>query len=216
MAEFFRRRRAHAEVASIDAWLRLGYDEEAIWTGLRPGPSVAAVAARLGSLPGDFLDDRVSLAQLAGDVLEGVDEVTALVLAEARGLPAARQGAAVALWLWASEHVVEPFAPPLDTGHAARAIAALALRLAPVVPPEQWLVDAERRDEATRLFLLWSGLLPAGEDPPTARARWERLDSLARDAAIRAALEEQQHRLEVQRRLEEKRAAEAATRYTRE
>lgn len=215
MAEFFRRRRERQDVGSIDAWLRLGHDEDAIWNGLAPGPSVAAVASRLGSVPGDFLDERVSLPALGGDVIEA-EGATADVLAEAGERDAARRGAAIGVWLWASERVVEPFAPALGTQHAARALAALAFRLAPVVPPEQWLVDADRRDEAARLFLLWNGTLPAGEDVPTARARWERLDSLTRNAAIRAALDEQQHRLEVQRRLAEKRAAEAAARYTRE
>ena len=228
MADLFSRFRRDREKAAsapsdLTAWFALGLDAETMWTQLRPGPSAADVASRLGSAPGDFLDPRLDLVALAGDVLNASELADApykaglnTLLVQAADQPTSRIGAALALWLWASEDLVEPFDPPLDRTRIGTGIAALALRLAPVVPPSDWLVDAEHREEAARLFLLWNGLLPAGEDLATARARWDRRDSLTRNAALRQMMEDQQHRLDVQRALTEKRAAEAAARYVHE
>jgi hypothetical protein len=202
---------------SLAAWFALGHDEEAVWSGLVPGPAVDDVASRLSSLPQQFLDERVSLRALAGDVLGGPrPAAVAELLARCAASPASRRGAAVALWLYASEDLVEPFDPMLDRAGVPRAIAALALRLAPTVDPAEWLVAAERREEAARAFLLWNGQLPAGEDVATARSLWDRHDSLRRNRALASALTDHQHRLEVLARLQTKRAAEASARYSHE
>ena len=50
-------------------WFERGEDEEAFWSGLVPGPSVAEVASRLSSVPRDFLDAQVCVVGLTGDVL---------------------------------------------------------------------------------------------------------------------------------------------------
>lgn len=202
--------------STIDEWLVLGYDEVAIWQALQPGPALADLASRLSSVPRDFLEPAVSLRALAGDVLGSVDGQLLSVLITAQADDARRRGAALALWLWASSDVIAPFAPALDSTWAARAIAALALRLAPIVDPGDWLVDSRNREEAARLFLLWCGQLPAAESAETARAMWDRHDSIRRNAALAAALEEHQHRLAVTQALAAKQAAEAAARYTHE
>lgn len=199
--------------ATLRAWFDLAYDEEALWQQLVPGPRLDAVAQRISSTPGDFLDDRVDVVALAGDVLGSPDSLRTLLPAITSD-PAARAGAAVALWLFASQTVVAAFEPPVPA--AVAAIAALGLRLAPVVPAQQWLTDVTRREEAARLFLLWCGRLPADETVDASRAMSRRLDSLARDRALAAMATEHAHRLEVQRRLREQRAAEAASRYTHE
>ena len=196
----------------LRAWFDLALDEEAAWQGAVAGPRLDAVAERIGSTPGDFLDERVDVAALAADVL-GTEAIRPMLPAITSAVEA-RTGAAVGLWLFASQTVLAPFDPPLpETGVA---VAALALRLAPVVPAHQWLIDVTRREEAARLFLLWCGRLPAGENLDAARALARRLDSLARNQALAAMATEHAHRLEVQRRLREKRAAEAAARYTHE
>lgn len=196
----------------LRAWYELGLDEDAAWRQAVPGPHLGAVAERLGSTPSDFLDERIDLAALASDVF-GTETLRAMLPALSEERETLR-GAAVGLWLLASQHVVAPFDPPLpDSGVA---VAALGLRLAPVVPPRQWLVDVARREEAARLFLLWCGRLPAGEDADTARSLARRLDSLARNQALASMATEHAHRLAVQRRLREQRAAEAAARYTHE
>ena len=201
----------------LDAWFARGEDEEAVWTRLLEGPSLDELSARLSSIPRDFLDPRVSLRAVAGDLYGGQlrPDVTA-VLEQAQAAEPSHRGAAIALWLWASEELVGPLGSGITTGWAARTIAALAFRLAPMVDPGEWLTDAARREEAARLFLLWCGYLPAGEDAAVARSLWERHDSLRRNAAMQAMLADHQHRVEVTAELRKKAAMEAAARYTHE
>jgi hypothetical protein len=189
-----------------------------------PGPSADAVASRIGAVPKSFLDDKVGIVALAGDILgsdrgrsqESTDIVTVLDEVTTTASSAARRGAAIALWLWAGEEELGALAPPLARGHAARALAAMAFRLAAVVDPVEWISDAERRDEAARAFLFWSGQLPGGEDRGTAASLLAMRDSLQRNGALAAAAAEHAHRLEVTRKLQEARAREAAARYTHE
>lgn len=195
----------------LKAWLAQAPADHVAWAAARPGPALDAVAARLSSVPRAFLDERVSIAALAGDVL-GRTVVAAAHAEDAR----VRRGAAIGLWLVASDEIVDPFDPPLAGPAAPRAVDALALRLAPVVDPLDWLSDDERREEAARLFLLWHGFLPAGEDRDTARALLDARDSLRRDAALAEALAAHEHRQEIARRLADARAKEAAARYTSE
>jgi hypothetical protein len=193
-------------------WAQVAPTEDAVWAQAVPGPSVDEVAARLSRIPRPFLDDRVSLVALAGDVL-GAQTVASTEFAQNARV---RTGGAIALWLVASEELVAPFRPPLPAVHAVRSVDALALRLAPIADPQTWLIDDERREEAVRLFLLWSGLLPAGEDARTARSLFDARDSLQRDAALAEAYAEHRHRADVARRLAEARAKEAAARYSHE
>lgn len=201
----------------LSTWFARGEDEEGIWGTLVPGPSAAEIGTRISTIPRDFLDERASLVAIAGDLFDSAPPPGLTdVLRSASAAPATRAGAAVALWVWSSTSLVAPFESALSTESAARAAAALAFRLAPVVDPSIWLVDAARREEASRLFLLWSGHLPAGEDATTARSMWERCDSLRRDAALQAMLADHQHRVEVTTALRAKEAAEAAARYVHE
>jgi hypothetical protein len=193
-------------------WAQVAPTEDAAWAAVVPGPAVDEVAARLSRIPRPFLDERLSLVALTGDVLGG----PTVASAEFADDPRIRAGAAIALWLIASEEIVAPFEPALPAANAARAVDALALRLAPVVDPQTWLIDDERREEAVRMFLLWSGLLPAGEDVRTARSLFDARDTLQRDAALAEAYAEHRHRADVARRLAEARAKEAAARYSHE
>ena len=193
-------------------WADRGGDTDAAWVGLTPGPSVDEVAARLTTAPRPFLDERVSVAALAGDVLGGQPLECLALTAH----PRVSTAAALGLWLVASESVVGPFSAPLNPDRAPFAVDAFALRLGPVVDPLQWLSDDERREEAARTFLLWAGFLPAGEDAPTARALLAARDSLQRNRALAEAFEEHRHRAEVARRLADARAREAAARYSTE
>jgi hypothetical protein len=208
----------------LQRWLARNESIDAVWAGMVPGPSAESVASRIGAVPKTFLDDRVRVVALAGDVLESdrgrgqesTDVVAVLDEVTATGSSAARRGAAIALWLWAGDEELGPLAPPLARENAARALAAMAFRLASVVDPAEWVSDAERRDEAARTFLFWSGQLPAGEDRDTASSLLTMRDSLQRNGALAAAAEEHAHRLEVTRKLQEARAREAAARYTHE
>lgn len=216
--------RAESAEQLLQRWLDRGDDVDIVWGQTAPGPSVDAVASRISSVPKSFLDDRVALVALAGDILgadrgrtvastEIVQVLTDVTLARSS---AARRGAAIALWIWASEDLFGALSPRLVTTHASRTLAALALRLAAVVDPAEWISDAERRDEAARTFLLWSGQLPATEDRATARSLLDMRDSLQHNGALAAAAAEHAHRLEVTRALNDARAREAAARYTHE
>ncbi|TPW76282.1 phosphohydrolase [Schumannella soli] len=204
----------------LDRWFALRLDETRVWDALAPGPALEVVQTRISSAPQSFLAESISLRALTGDVLAEAPEhvrTTAAAIADgAQRDPASRQGAALALWLWASHELLAPFRPELDVRWAHSSIGALAFRLAPLVEPRRWLADGESREEAARLFLLWSGRTPAGEDAATARARWERRDTIARDAALRELVADEEHRRRVQAALAEKRAAEAAARYSHE
>lgn len=210
--------------ALLQRWLSRNENIDAVWAQLAPGPSADAVASRIGAVPKTFLDHRVRVVALAGDVLgsdrgrtpELTEVVSVLDEVTSTGSSAARRGAAMALWLWAGEEELGALDPPLARGHAARVLAAMAFRLASVVDPAEWISDAERRDEAARTFLFWSGQLPGGEDRDTATSLLVMRDSLQRNSALAAAAAEHAHRLEVTRTLQEARAREAAARYTHE
>lgn len=208
-------------------WSSIAPVEDEQWASLRPGPSVLAVAARLSTVPSDFLDEQVSIHALAGDLLgtHTVAQVASLpFVADDR----VRRGVAIGLWLLSSELILGPFDPPLTVGpregeslplvdqRDTLPLSALGLRLAPVVDPAEWIADAERREEAARTFLLWNGQLPAGERPDAARAALAARDSLTFNQALAASFAEHRHRDELRRRLDEARAREAAARYSRE
>ena len=195
----------------LAAWSERSGGEQEAWSRVRPGPSLDDIASRLSSVPHTFLDDRVSLTALAGDVLGN-----GLGCLAFEGDPRVRRGGAIGLWLVASEDLVAPFAPSLRHGTAGLAVDALALRLAPVADPSGWVADDERRIEAARTFLLWAGYLPGGEDAHTAASLLAAVDSLARDRALAEAYEGHRHRADIARKLQEARRREAAARYSSE
>lgn len=223
MADFFRRwakkSQPQEQQGLLNLWLARDDDETAVWAELWDGPSVEELGTRLSTVPQTFLDDRVDITALAGDVLaldpgSPVSELTSAVAAT--GSSPARRAVAIALWLWASEDEVGSFSTPLRRQYVERTIAALAFRLAPVVDPTAWISDAERRDEAVRTFLLWSGQRPAGETDEAARGILAMRDSLQHSRALAEALQDHQHRLEVAKRLQAAQAKEAAARYSSE
>ncbi|MGV0740145.1 hypothetical protein BA059_03845 [Mycolicibacterium sp. (ex Dasyatis americana)] len=197
-------------------WFAEGLDEQAVWSGLNPGPTVDEVAARLASTPQPFLADTVDVVALACDVFNHTGCAAAAQRIAERGTPASRRGAAIGLWLFASADLIGPFSVSLDERRAATALLALAFRVAPLVEPGRWLSDSDRRDEAVRTFLLWDGLLPHGEDAVQARSLFEMRDSVRREGALAQALADHEHRMAVQRRLADAKAKEAAARYNSE
>ncbi|GGR68920.1 hypothetical protein J2S40_004627 [Nocardioides luteus] len=202
----------------FEAWLDEELDPEAAWTGLTPGPSVDEVMSRISTTPSWFLDDAVDVVALAGDVFDTADgrPVAAARRVAATGKATARQGAGVVLWLVASQELAGPFSAALREDRLDRALVTMAMRLAAVVEAPRWVEEAERREEAARTFLLWSGQLPGREDERNARALLARLDSAARAEALERARRDREHRAEIRRRLEDARAREAASRYSPE
>lgn len=197
-------------------WFAEGLDEQAVWSTLKPGPTVDEVAARMASTPQPFLADNVDVVALTCDVFNHTGCAAAAQRIAEQGTPASRRGAAIGLWLFASTELIGPLTAPLDDRKAVTALLALAFRVAPLVDPGRWLSDAERRDEAVRTFLLWNGLLPHGEDATQARSLFEMRDSVRREGALAQALADHEHRMAVQRRLADAQAKEAAARYNSE
>lgn len=195
----------------LAAWSERSGGEAEAWARARTGPTLESVAARISRVPQEFLDERVSLRALAGDVLGAQ-----IIASRFEDDPRVRTGAAIGLWLVASEGLLEPLDPPLSTGWAALAVDALALRVAPVASPAEWTSDDERRTEAARSFLLWCGFVPAGEDAATAASLLAACDSLARNRALAEAYEGHRHRADIARKLAEARRKEAAARYSSE
>jgi len=202
--------------ALLDRWFALEHDEDEVWSRLIPGPPLTEITSRLSTVPRAFLAPEARLRAIAGDLGAIGAQSARAVLDVAQKQDESRRGFAIALWLLASEELVATVEPTLRSVNRDRAMAALGLRLAAIVDPGEWISDAQRREEAARCFLLWSGYLPAGEDATTARALWDRLDSLRRNTALLESLADHQHRLEVMRKLREKQAMEAAARYTNE
>jgi hypothetical protein len=214
----------------LELWFAREDDVDIAWRQCVPGPSAAEIATRLSLVPPAFLADDVGILPLAEHILEaeygstdrtgaGMRARRVLSVADqvrASGSSAARRGAALVLWLWASDDLHGPLSVPLTVVSHDRALAALAFRLAAVVDPADWVRDADRRDEAARQFLFWSGHLPAGEDEATARSILAMRDSLQQNAALTQTLADHEHRLEVSRRLREAWAREAAARYSSE
>jgi hypothetical protein len=214
----------------LELWFARGDDDVALWRQCVPGPGVDEIATRLSLVPPAFLADGVAILPLCEHILEmeygavvstaaGRRSQSVLEVAEqvrATGSSAARRGAALVLWLWASDDVHGPLSVPLRVVSSDRALAALAFRMAAAVDPADWVRDADRRDEAARQFLFWSGQLPAGEDEASARSIFAMRDSLQQNAALAQTLADHEHRLEVSRRLQAARAREAAARYSSE
>jgi len=218
----------------LELWFARAEDDQLAWRQAVPGPTAAEIGTRLSLVPPSFLDDAVAIRQLAEHILQpeydaGGDphnvrmaayqaRATLGVVDQVRdtGSRAARRGAALALWLWASDGLHGPLSVPLTPSWRDRALAAMAFRLASVVDPLDWVRDADRRDEAARIFLFWSGHLPDGEDEATARSILGMRDSLLQNAALAQTLVDHEHRLEVTRRLNAARAREAAARYSSE
>lgn len=90
------------------------------------------------------------------------------------------------------------------------------IKLAALVPPEQFVKDADRREELVRTVLDRLGLLPPDESEAQARDRLTTLDSVERARVIeetRAAAERARQLAEEMARRE---AEEAASKYQRE
>ncbi len=196
----------------LAAWTRLGVRDTDLWARTVPGPRLADVEARLSAVPAPFVADEAAPLAIVRDCGIGGTFAAEALLGDAR----AAKGAAIAAWLIGSEDLYGPLDPPLAAGAAPLLVDALSLRLAPTADPLTWIGDAQRREEAARWSLLALGYRPAGEGIHDASSLLSSLDSLRRDAALAAVLEEQTHRQAVAAKLAEARAREATARYTRE
>ncbi len=218
--------RSAAPNTALDEWASWEWDEERAWQESADGPELAEVMARIAAVPGPFLDAALDPAALLNDLVvnlgPGRGQQPAggnfgTVLGDiVRRHPdtATRTGIAVGLWLSGSALLAGGVDWPVSARTMLTASLALGMRLAPVVEPVLWVRDAERREEAARLYLLWSGLRPAGENIETARRILVSLDSAARTETLERAQAELDRKREVIARLADQRAREAVARYS--
>jgi len=90
------------------------------------------------------------------------------------------------------------------------------VELAGLVAADQFVNDADRREELARLGLSALSLRPAGETEAQARDRLETLSSVVRAGVISATKEKQERARKLRQAMEEKRARESAAKYSRE
>jgi len=89
-------------------------------------------------------------------------------------------------------------------------------KLAKLVAAEQFVSDTDRREELVRLVFKLLEITVDGETPQQAEDRLKALDSVERDRIIRHTKKQREHARKVKAALEAQRAAEAASRYSRE
>lgn len=88
--------------------------------------------------------------------------------------------------------------------------------LAAVVKPEKFISEPERREELSRRVLALLEMIPEGETEKAAADRLKRVDSLERQRMLAETKERVRRAEELRKKMEEKRAREAAARWNRE
>lgn len=181
------------------------------------GPPLEHLTQRLQACPDVFLSDEVEpgaiaadgIRQLAGEPLRRVD---AQSFAADRPERAARV-MLVTCWLLADEafaHQPDLVAP------ATQLLTSDLDALATVVPAEDCITDAGRREELVRFTLAALGLRPQGETEAQAADRLTTLDSAARLSVVREAQVAEERARRIREALARKARAEAAAKAMRE
>lgn len=88
--------------------------------------------------------------------------------------------------------------------------------VADLVQSDLFVTDPDRREELVRLCLASLGLRPKGESEAHAEDRLRTLDSVERARVIAATREKQERARVLRKKMEEKRAREAAAKVSRE
>ncbi len=188
------------------------------------GPAIEALLRRLAETPAEFLAE----PRIAGNGAVTVDAVVFDVLAdlghrmsdgELREFrdrkPAERNWLRMVLigaWLVHDDAFCGIGAGPKVLRWFLERLRKLAL----LVDAEQFVADADRREEMSRILLDATNLTPAGESAKQASDRLSTVDSVER-ARILAETRAQRERAEqLRKEMEAQRAREAAARYSRE
>lgn len=87
-------------------------------------------------------------------------------------------------------------------------------RMAALIDAGKFVSDPDRREELARVALRALGVQPAGETPAQSEDRLSTVDSVRRHEVLVAAKEAEERAAAVRKAMEEKRAQEAAARYS--
>ncbi len=192
------------------------------------GPPLALLLRRLAECPPDFLaapvqhgQGEIHVAAIVGDVLRDLggaplpDELGAW---NGAGETSAEQLRliCVACWLlhddWFQSHGDETLAQKAHNWLASD-LGDLSL----LVETQQWLSDADRREELARRALSALQILPQGETRNQAADRVKTLDSVERQSMILETRRSQERARHIRQEMARKKAdADAAARYGRE
>lgn len=176
---------------------------------------VSELTRRLADTPKEFTDDATSLVAVAGDVLlrTGIGTLDPALLAGLdRYRGNVRAMALLACWLVADDRLLAASAEPVRG--VLRLLTETVPELAEVARAAFVPADPDRREELARLALRDLGVAPAGENAAESADRLSTVDSVRRTEVLRAARDAEQRAQAVRQAIAEKRAQEAAARYT--
>lgn len=196
------------------------------------GPSVTHMTHRLARCPSEYLGE----PKIGDEEGVFVDALVAdLVLALGAALPRHDELEAfrtnthlhrkhlrlvqVGVWLLSDPELRKSWADEESEEIASKArvwLARALFDLAELVDPADFVTEAERREELCRSALYALDILPHGETEEVAEDRLKMLDSVERHRVIMETQERVKRAEQLRKKMAEKRAREAAARYTRE
>lgn len=174
---------------------------------------VARLTRRLADTPPDFLADTVVAPAVVSDVLlmSGGNALNATEAVEfVENEPRRRRLVLVTCWLVADPTLLARGPAALSAWLSSPDLATLAQ----LVDPVKFVRDPDRREELARLTLRALSLSPAGETTAQATDRLSTVDSVRRHEVLLAAKAAEERAAAVRKAMEEKRAREAAARYS--
>ena len=188
------------------------------------GPSLEPLLQRLSDCPAEFLDvagkanpSSVDVVAIVCDLMRTLtpDDPPEL---ESSHLAAIRKRTvkgrtliAITCWLLSDPWFLgRPHLSPLMWKLLASETLA---RIAGLVRPDQFVNDADRREELVRTCLAQLGLRPAGESAAQAADRLTTLDSSERERVLRATAAAERRAREIREAMARNRAQESASRY---
>lgn len=175
--------------------------------------SVTALTRRLADTPKEFTDEATVLTAVAGDVLLRTGPLDPAWLDDLDAYTANERGLALLVcWVVADDRVLA--ASPDPAGRIRTLLGDTVPALAQVVRASSVPADPDRREELARLVLRDLGVLPEGENEAEAVDRLSTVDSVRRVEVMRAAKAAEERAAAVRKAMEDKRAQEAAARYT--
>ncbi len=186
------------------------------------GPQLEALLHRLTDCPAEFLQppqgdsaERIDVVAIVCDqlrLMELTPEQEPQFLGALRNAsPALQTLHAMMAWLLSDAwFIARPqLAPQMLKLYCCSVFPALVT----LVKPEQFVHDADRREELVRVCLRELGLRPQGETKHAAADRLTTLDSVERDRVLRATAAAERRAREVRQAMAKKKAQEAASRY---
>lgn len=193
-----------------------------------PGPQLEVLTRRLAETPAEFLmpprigkGGTLHVAAVVNDVAARLGaRLTAPALARLQGDGADDAGrlgiAAVLAWLLAEEWFVA--AQPMRTAPEGLLdlLDATAADLAQSTKAQQFVADAERREELARVALARLGLHPAGESADQAADRLTAISGMERRRLLLASRAAEARAEKIRAALARQAAEEAADKWTRE